>query len=89
MEETGVLVGEVAYFGNQPRPLPSSLMLGFTGRALSEEIDVDGTEVVEARWFSRADLRGETGAGIVVPGGVSISSSLMEAWLGSPLVAGW
>lgn len=89
MEEVGIVVGEVSYFGNQPWPLPSSLMLGFTGRALSDEIDVDGTEVVEARWFSRADLRGDTDAGIVVPGGVSISSSLMEAWLGEPLVAGW
>lgn len=89
MEETGVLVGEVTYFGNQPWPLPSSLMLGFTGRALSEEIEVDGDEVAEARWFSRADLRGDTDAGIVVPGGVSISSSLMEMWLGEPLVAGW
>lgn len=89
MEETGIAVGEVAYFGNQPWPLPSSLMLGFTGRALSDAIEVDGIEVVEAQWFSRADLRGETDAGIIVPGGVSISSSLMESWLGEPLVAGW
>lgn len=89
MEETGVLVGEVTYFGNQPWPLPASLMLGFTGRALTREIEVDGTEVSEARWFSRADLRGETEQGIVVPAGVSISSSLMESWLGEPLTAGW
>ena len=52
-------------------------------------IEVDGTEVSEARWFSRADLRGETDAGIVVPAGVSISSSPMESWLGRPLTAGW
>ena len=32
-EETGVVVGEVEYFGNQPWPLPASLMLGFVGRA--------------------------------------------------------
>ena len=89
MEETGVLVGEVTYFGNQPWPLPASLMLGFTGRAMTDEIEVDGTEVSEARWFSRADLRGETEQGIVVPAGVSISSSLMESWLGEPLTAGW
>ena len=33
-EETGVVVGEVTYFGNQPWPLPASLMLGFLGRAI-------------------------------------------------------
>ena len=84
-----MLVGDVAYFGNQPWPLPASLMLGFTARALSEDIEVDGTEVAEARWFSRADLRGETENGIAVPTGISISSSLMESWLGEPLNAGW
>ncbi|WP_243395265.1 NAD(+) diphosphatase [Nocardioides currus] len=89
LEETGVRVGEVTYFGNQPWPLPASLMLGFTGRALSEDIEVDGTEVAEARWFSRADLRGETDVDIAVPGGVSISSSLMESWVGQPLRRGW
>jgi len=89
LEETGVLVGEVSYFGNQPWPLPASLMLGFTARALSDEIEVDGTEVAEARWFSRADLRGETEHGIAVPTGISISSSLMESWLGEPLIVGW
>lgn len=89
MEETGILVGDVVYFGNQPWPLPSSLMLGFTGRALTDEIAVDGVEVVEARWFSRADLRGETDNAIAVPGGVSISSSLMESWVGAKLGDVW
>ena len=41
-EETGVVVGEVTYFGNQPWPLPASLMLGFRGRATATEIQVDG-----------------------------------------------
>lgn len=89
LEETGVLVGEVTYFGNQPWPLPASLMLGFTARALSEEIEVDGMEVAEARWFTRADLRGETDCGIAVPSGISISASLMESWVGAPLKGGW
>ena len=38
-EEVGVRVGAVEYFGNQPWPLPASLMLGFVGRAASEAID--------------------------------------------------
>ena len=90
LEETGVYVDEVTYFGNQPWPLPASLMLGFMARATSEDIEVDGTELAEARWFTRADLRGETDQAIAVPRGVSISSSLMEAWLGEEVgIARW
>ncbi len=89
-EETGVVVGDVTYFGNQPWPLPSSLMLGFVGRALSEQISLDDSEVVEARWLTRAQMREETEAGtLVLPGGVSISRSLIEHWYGGPLPGSW
>ncbi len=90
-EETGVVVGEVTYFGNQPWPLPSSLMLGFVGRAVSEEIVPDSREIEDARWFTRAQIRRETEAGILVlPGsGVSISRSLIEHWYGGPLPGSW
>ncbi len=90
LEETGVVVGEVTYFGNQPWPLPSSLMLGFLGRALTEEISLDDTEVEEARWFTRAEMREQAEAGtLVLPGGVSISRSLVEHWYGGPLPGSW
>jgi NAD+ diphosphatase len=89
-EETGVVVGEVTFFGNQPWPLPASLMLGFRGRALSREITVDGTEVQDARWFTREEMRAEAAAGtLVLPGGVSISRSLVEDWYGGPLAGSW
>ena len=35
------MVGEVDYFGNQPWPLPASLMVGFIGRAETTDIVVD------------------------------------------------
>jgi NAD+ diphosphatase len=90
MEEVGVPVGEVTYFGNQPWPLPASLMLGFVARALSGEIAVDGHEIEAARWFTRAEMRAEIDAGrLVIPAGVSISSSLLEHWYGGPLAGGW
>lgn len=90
VEETGVRVGEVHYFGNQPWPLPASLMLGFVGRAVSTEITVDRDEIEDARWFTRADLRAGAEAGeLVLPGGVSISRSLVEAWYGGPLPGSW
>ena len=89
-EEVGVHVGEVAYFGNQPWPFPASLMVGFFAHATSTRIDVDGEEIEEARWFTREELRAEAEAGtIVLPGGISISRSLVEAWYGAPLPGQW
>ena len=90
-EEVGVRVGEVRYFGSQPWPLPASLMLGFTGRAETTEIDVDGSEIEEARWWTRAELEAALRSGeMAVPRGVSISSSLIESWFGRPLEGqGW
>jgi NAD+ diphosphatase len=89
-EETGVVVGDVAYFGNQPWPLPASLMLGFTGRAETTDIVVDEDEMAEARWFTRAELRGAVESGEVrLPGAVSISRSLIEVWYGAPLPGSW
>jgi NAD+ diphosphatase len=89
-EETGVVVGEVAYFGSQPWPLPASLMIGFTAVALDTAIDVDGSEIEDARWFTRGEMLSESEAGtLVLPGGVSISRSLIESWYGGPLPGSW
>ena len=89
-EETGVQVGEVTYFGSQPWPLPASLMIGFTGRALGTEIDVDGSEIEDARWFTRDQMLSEAEAGtLMLPSGVSISRSLIESWYGGPLPGSW
>ncbi|MSZ76321.1 MAG: NAD(+) diphosphatase [Actinobacteria bacterium] len=89
-EEVGVVVGDVEYFGNQPWPLPASLMLGFVGRAVSTDITVDADEIEDARWFTRAEMREQAEAGtLVLPGGVSISRSLIEHWYGGPLPGQW
>ncbi|CAM3251074.1 NAD(+) diphosphatase [Nocardioides dubius] len=89
-EETGVTVGEVRYFDSQPWPLPASLMIGFIGRAVSTQIDVDGSEIAEARWFTRAQMRAEAEAGTLkLPSGVSISRSLIETWYGDALPGIW
>lgn len=89
-EETGVRVGEVTYFGNQPWPLPASLMLGFLARATSTEITIDEVEIDDARWFTRAEMRAQAESGeLVLPGGVSISRSLIEHWYGGTLPGAW
>lgn len=90
LEEVGVVVGEVEYFGNQPWPLPASLMLGFVARAVTTEVTPDRDEIEDARWFTRAEMRELAEAGtLVLPGGVSISRSLVEHWYGGPLPGQW
>ena len=49
----GVRVGEVSYVASQARPFPSGLMIGFRATAITEDITVDGEELLEARWFTR------------------------------------
>jgi NAD+ diphosphatase len=89
-EETSVRVTDVTYFGNQPWPFPQSLMVGFFARALTTEITVDGEEISDARWFTRRQLRSEAEAGtLLLPSGISISRSLVEAWYGEPLPGSW
>jgi NAD+ diphosphatase len=89
-EETGVVVGEVRYVGSQPWPLPASLMLGFVARAVGTGIRVDEDEIEDARWFSREEVRaGAADGSMVLPGGISISRSLVEHWFGEPLPGQW
>lgn len=89
-EETGIHVGEVTYFGNQAWPLPASLMLGFTARALDMDVMVDQEEISDARWFTRAELAEQAQAGTIsLPGNVSISRSLIEDWYGGALPGSW
>jgi NAD+ diphosphatase len=89
-EETAVRVTDVTYFGNQPWPFPQSLMVGFFARATSTEISVDEHEISDARWFTREEMKEQAEAGtLVLPGGISISRSLVEAWYGGPLPGSW
>lgn len=89
-EEVGVRADRVTYFGSQPWPLPASLMVGFYARANTTEITVDGDEIGEARWFTRAELMAEaTNGDVVLPGHVSIARRLIEDWYGGELPGTW
>jgi NAD+ diphosphatase len=57
LEESGIQVGRVRYLASQPWPFPSSLMMGFLGEALTEEITIDPEELAEVRWFERDEVR--------------------------------
>ena len=90
LEEAGVVVGEMTYLGSQPWPFPCSLMLGYHAYATSTDIAVDGDEIVEARWFSRAELSAACDSGdVALPPAVSIARRLIERWYGEPLSGDW
>ncbi len=56
MEEIGIKVKNVEYWGSQPWPYPNSLMLGFTAEYESGEINVDGIEISHADWYDVENL---------------------------------
>ncbi|HEX8172799.1 MAG TPA: NAD(+) diphosphatase [Thermoanaerobaculia bacterium] len=78
LEETGVVAASVTYFGSQPWPLPSSLMVGFRVVAATAEIRVDPEELADARWFTREEIVEQN---VPLSGPVSISRALIDAWL--------
>jgi NAD+ diphosphatase len=89
-EEVGITLADVTYAASQPWPFPSSLMVGFFATAETTEVDVDGREMAEARWFTRDELlREATNLQVKLPGVVSISRWLIESWHGSELPGRW
>jgi NAD+ diphosphatase len=85
-EEVGVVVDRVRYLGNQPWPFPSSLMLGFTARAVDPTLHLDMEEIVEAVWVTRDELRDMVRAGrFGISPTVSIARRIIENWYGGPI----
>jgi NAD+ diphosphatase len=86
LEEVGLVVERVRYLGNQPWPFPSSLMVGFTSRALDPTLHLDMDEIVEAVWVDRGDLREMVLAGrFGISPTVSIARRIIERWYGGPI----
>jgi len=85
-EEVGLVVGQVSYLGNQPWPFPSSLMVGFTARAVDVTLHLDQEEIVQAVWVGREDLREMVLAGTFgLSPTVSIARRMIERWYGGPI----
>ena len=88
-EEVGLDVEDVTFLGNQPWPFPTSLMVGFTARAVGSAIALDSDEIAEAFWVTRQGLTERIADGrVVISSRMSISYRLMERWFGRPLPAG-
>jgi len=80
-EEAGVALHEVSYVGSQPWPFPAGLMVAFRAVAVDETVAVDGTELVEARWFTREELREYALASGRLGRVDSIDRLMLTAWL--------
>lgn len=55
LEEVGLEVAAVRYFGSQPWPFPGQLMVGFVAEAAPGELRLDDAELEEARWYGPDD----------------------------------
>ena len=83
-EEAGVEIGAVTYLASQPWPFPASLMIGCLAQALTRDLVIDRTELEDARWFSRHDVKlmldGAHPDGYSAPQRVAIAHHLLRAW---------
>ncbi len=73
IEEVGIKVKNIKYFGSQPWPFPNSLMFGFTAEWLSGEINPDGVEIVKAGWYTKEEIKN-----LNIPDGASIARRLID-----------
>ena len=85
-EEAGVRAGAVRYVSSQPWPFPASLMIGCIAEVSGRTLELDGNELEDARWFTRAEcveiLAGRHEGGVICPPPMAIAHQLMKVWTG-------
>ncbi len=79
MEETGVSVKNIRYFGSQPWPYPCGLMIGFYADYDEGTLTLQRSEIAYGDWFDREHLP-------AIPGKMSMARMLIDAWLEEKLV---
>lgn len=73
LEETGLEIANVEYFGSQPWPYPCGVMIGFNADYVSGEIQIQESELKEARFFERNALP-------ELPLKLSLARALIDNW---------
>ncbi len=73
MEETGLTIGNIRYFGSQPWPYPCGLMVGFEADYVSGTIHLQLEELKQAGWFTKDNMPD-------IPGKMSIARRLIDSW---------
>jgi NAD+ diphosphatase len=81
-EEAGVRVSNVRFGASQPWPFPSSLMMGAIATADSFDLALDESEIAEARWVSREEVRAalQGAADWKAPPPLAIAHWLLSSW---------
>jgi len=84
-EEVGLGCARVKYFASQPWPFPSSLMIGCYAEALTQTIVIDRSEIEEARWFDRDELKlmlaNRHPQGLSTPPPIAIAHHIIRAFV--------
>ena len=75
MEETGLSITNIRYFGSQPWPYPMGLMIGFQADYVEGDIVLRDGELRDAAFFTREALP-------AIPGKMSMARMLIDDWLG-------
>lgn len=76
MEETGLKVRNIRYFGSQSWPFPSQLMLAFNADWESGELSLQDDEIADAIWVRPDEIEAR---GLQTPPRGSIAYCLIEA----------
>lgn len=74
MEETGLTIRNLTYFGSQPWPYPCGLMVGFMAEYAGGELRLQESELSAGQWFRHDALPR-------VPSRLSIARKLLDAWM--------
>lgn len=74
LEETGIKIKNIRYFGSQPWPYPCGLMVGYTADYESGDIKLQKSELAGGGWFSSQNLP-------ELPQKLSIARKLIDDWL--------
>lgn len=82
-EESGLQVTDIKYLLSQPWPFPNSIMLAFEAFTDNpEEAKPDGVEIVDLKWFAKAELEAAVKSGeIKLPPKSTVSGRMIEGWL--------
>lgn len=77
LEETGLTIENIRYFGSQPWPYPSGIMVGFTADYVSGNVHLQKDELSRGGWFDRNHMP-------PVPDKLSIARQLIDDWWEHP-----
>ena len=78
MEETGLRIKNLKYFGSQPWPYPSGIMVGYTADYESGTIKLQDEELSAGAFYSKDRLP-------EIPKKLSIARKLIDAWINNEI----